>query len=83
MNEPRIKEVRVHFGGEGKVAIKDYGKISSGYSANITRAYEMPSDWTHEQVMAFELRMLTDIHDQLEPVLQAEYDERYDVREWD
>jgi hypothetical protein len=83
MSEPRIKEIRVHYGGGGKVALKDFGKLSSEYSANITRAYEVPGDWTEEQIKIFELETLANIEENLSPILQDEYDARYEIRDWE
>jgi hypothetical protein len=81
MTEPKIKEVRVHWGGQGNVAIQSYGKESSGYSGNITRAYEVPSDWTADQIAIFELEIIAAIQEQLEPFLQAEHDHRMDAQD--
>lgn len=82
MTEPRVTQVSVNFNGSGKVAIKDYGKINSGYGASISRTYEIPEDWDEAQVAAFELEKLAELHDALEPVLQTEFDERYRQRDW-
>lgn len=81
-SEPRCIEVRVNFGGGGKVAIKEYGKISSDYHASITRAYTIPPDWTDDDVTEFELAMIAKLHQELDPVFNAEFNERYDQRDW-
>ena len=78
---PKIKEIRVHWGGEGKVQLEEYGKQASGYGCNISRTYEIPSDWTDDQVATFELETIQFIKEQLEPVLQAEHDNRMAARE--
>ena len=82
MSEPQVVEIAVNFNGGGKVAIMEYGKISSEYGASITRRYAIPPDWTEEQVAAFELEKVVELREQLEPVLQAEFDERYEQAEW-
>lgn len=82
MAEPRVIEVTAHFHGGGKVAIMDYGKISSDYGASLTRKYAIPEDWTEDQVAEFELTKVLELHDQLEPFLQQEFDERYEQRNW-
>lgn len=82
MSEPRVTEVTVNFHAGGKVAIKEYGKISSEYGASLSRRYSVPEDWTEEQIAEFELLKVLELREQLEPVLQAEFDERYDQRDW-
>jgi hypothetical protein len=79
---PRCIEVRVNFGGDGKVAIKEYGKISSGYHASITRAYTIPEEWGDKEIETFEQDLIMTLRDELEPILQAEFDERYEQRDW-
>lgn len=81
MVEPKIKEVRVHWGGEGKVALRPFGKESSGYGANISRTYEIPSNWTDDQVAVFEREIIESIKENLEPVLQAEHNWRIDAQQ--
>lgn len=81
-DEPQVVEITVNFHGGGKVAIKEYGKISSEYGASFSRRYTIPADWTEEQVAVFEVEKALDLHDQLEPILQQEFDERYEQRDW-
>lgn len=78
---PKIKEIRVHWGGEGKVQLEEYGKQSSGYGCNISRTYEVPEDWDENQIAVFELETMTAIKEQLEPILQGEHDDRMRARE--
>lgn len=82
MSEPQVVEITVNFHGGGKVAIMEYGKISSEYGASLSRKYAIPEDWTEEQVAEFELLKAIELHDQLEPFLQQEFDERYKQRQW-
>jgi hypothetical protein len=80
---PRILKTSVNYSGGGKVAIKDFGKISSDYYAAITRQWQVPADWTEDQVAVFELEQIEALREQLDPVLQSEFDMRYDRREWE
>lgn len=81
--EPRCIETRIHRGGGGKVAIVDYGRVASDYSVNITRAYEIPADWTDEQVTQFEDEQLAILKTRIDPVLDAEFQERWDQHVWE
>lgn len=81
MNEPTIRTVTVHWGGGGKVQLEEYGKQSSEYGCNVSRTYELPEDYTAEQLALFELETIQDIKDQLEPILQEEHDNRMAARE--
>ena len=83
MTKPQVLEVTVNFSGGGKVQIVDYGRINSDYHASITRKYSIPPDWSEAEVEVFELEKISELHDQLEPVLQQEFDERYKQRNWD
>lgn len=80
--EPRCIESRIHRGGGGKVAIMEYGKVSSDYSVNITRAYEIPAGWTEDQVTEFEAEKLAEFKERLDPVLDDEFEERWNQRQW-
>lgn len=82
MSEPQVIEIAVNFNGGGKVAIKEYGKISSEYGASITRRYAIPADMTEADVAAFELEKVMELREQLEPILQAEFDERIVQADW-
>lgn len=78
MQEPKVVAVRVNFGGGGKVAIQSYGNVTSDYHASISRDYAIPEDWTEDQVMEFELAKVAQIRGLIDPILQAEFDERYE-----
>lgn len=81
-SQPQVVEITVNFHGGGKVAIKEYGKISSEYGASISRRYTIPEGWSDDEVAAFELEKVLELREQLEPVLQGECDERYEQRDW-
>lgn len=83
MSEATCIETRIHRGGDGKVAIVDYGKISSGYSVNVTRTYTVPEDWDEAQIEAFELAKLAEFKDRIDPILDAEFQERWDQHVWE
>jgi hypothetical protein len=81
-DQPQCTEVRIHRGGDGKVAIIDYGKVSSGYSDNITRSYQIPEEWTDEQVEEFEDKQLEALKPRIDAVLDAEFVERWEQKAW-
>jgi hypothetical protein len=83
MNTPRIIETGMHFGGGGKVAIIDFGKVSSDYSMHISRKYAVPEDWTEEQVAEFELAKLAELRATLDPLLDHEFNVRFDQHVWE
>lgn len=74
---PQLVETRIHRGGDGKVAIMDYGKVSSGYSVNITRSYQIPEDWDAEQVEEFENQQLDELKVKVDEILDKEFTERW------
>lgn len=74
---PQCIETRVHRGGDGKVAIMDYGKVSSGYSVNITRSFQVPEGWTSEQVDEFENQQLDELKIKVDGILDKEFEERW------
>src|ERR1039458_6743233 len=61
-SRPRVTEIRVSVGGGGKVAIKDFGKISSDYHASITRTYTIPEEWKDVRVAEFERKTIAVLH---------------------
>jgi len=73
--QPKIKEVKVSWSGDGKVS-QQYSTQVSGYHGGISRSYEVPSSWTDAQVAEFELEVVADLKAQLEPLLQREHDDR-------
>lgn len=83
MTNPQIIESRIHFGGGGKVAIIDFGRVGSDYSCNITRTYAIPADWTDEQVTAFEDAEVAKLKERIDPILDAEFAERWNQKIWE
>lgn len=82
MSEPKCIEVSVQHSGGGKVAIRDFGKISSGWGLSMSRRYEIPEEWTQEQIDEFQLAQNDHLHKLIEPLDQDEFDERYKQRDW-
>lgn len=82
MSEPRCVQVSVQWNIGGKVAIKEYGKITSNYGASMSRVFEIPEDWTQEQIDEFQVNQRQQLEDLLDPVDQAHFDLRYDQRDW-
>lgn len=81
MAAPKIKQITVHFGGGGKVALQGYGKESTEYGANVSRTYDIPATWTDNQVAIFELEVYSKLQEQVEPLLQMEHDGRMRIQE--
>lgn len=82
MSEPKCIEISVQHSGGGKVAIRDYGKISSNWGVSMTRRYEIPEDWTEEQVDEFQIVKNDHLHELIEIVDQDELDARLAQAEW-
>jgi hypothetical protein len=82
MSEPRCIEISVQASGGGKVAIKEYGKITSNWGVSMSRRFEIPEDWDQEQIDEFQIDQRQHLRDLIEPVDQAEFDERYAQRDW-
>lgn len=81
--QPKCTETRIHRGGGGKVAIIDYGRVGSDYSVNITRTYEVPPGWDDAQVTKFEDEQLKILKDRIDPLLDDEFQERWDQKMWE
>ena len=82
-SRPRVTETRLSRSGGGKVAIIDFGKVSSDYFVSIGRTYDVPSDWTEDQVTAFEDTKLAELRERLEPLLDHEFNVRFDQHVWE
>jgi hypothetical protein len=78
--EPKVTAVRVNFGGGGKVALAPYSAITSDYHVSISRDYVIPEVWTDEEVAAFELEKIAEIRAQVDPILDREFEERWNQR---
>jgi hypothetical protein len=78
--QPQIIEVNVHYGGDGKVAIEDYGKESSGYSMSLSQRYAIPASWSEEEALAFQMAKVLELKETVEPILQEERDLRMAAR---
>jgi hypothetical protein len=75
-NEPRCLTVTVSRSQKGNVALKDYGRLSSGYDVFMSRTYEVPENWTEEQVDEFQLAKHDHLVELIEPIDQENYEER-------
>lgn len=83
ITEPRCIEVSVQHSGGGKVAIRDFGKVTSNWGISLSRRYEVPSDWTEEQVDEFQVDRSDHLHQLIEPIDQEEFDTRWEQKRWD
>lgn len=81
ITEPKPRQVTVHFGGSGKVALQGFGKESSEYGINISRTYDVPSTWSDDEVKAFELETFLKIQEVVEPLIENEHTARMNEQE--
>lgn len=82
-DEPRCIEVSVQYSGGGKVAIKEYGKISSNWGVSMSRRYEVPADWDEDQIAEFQVTKRDELKELVDPIDNEEFNERYAQRDWD
>lgn len=82
LENPVCTSVSVQTNRGGKVAIVDFGKINSGWGISMSRNYDVPTDWTDEQVDGFQLEAVNNLAKLIQPLDQAEYDVRYEAKEW-
>jgi hypothetical protein len=82
MSEPRCIEIAVQHSGGGKVAIREYGKITSNWGLSMSRRFEIPEDWTQEQIDEFQVTENDRLHKLIEALDQEEFDQRYAQRDW-
>jgi hypothetical protein len=75
-SEPKCIEISVQHSGGGKVSIRDYGAIQSNWGLSMSRRFEIPEDWTQKQIDEFQLAEHDRLHLLIEPLDQAEFDER-------
>lgn len=80
--EPVCIEASTHFGFEGKVQLREYGKLSSGYSGSMSRRFIIPPDWTQEQIDNFQLEQQEHLHKLLDPIDEHHFQERYEQADW-
>jgi hypothetical protein len=80
MTEPQIIEVNCHYSGDGKIALAEYGKESSGYSMSLSQRYTIPPDWTEDQALEFQLGKILELKEAISPILNEERDIRIDAR---
>lgn len=76
MNEPLCVTATISRQQSGNVALKEYGKLSSGYQVFMSRTYQIPEDWTQEQIDEFQLKTHDHLQSLIEPLDQAGYEER-------
>lgn len=79
-SEPECTQVSVQWNIGGKVAIEEYGAVTSNYGASMSRTFTIPADWTQEQIDDFQIEERQRLEDLLEPIDQANIDLRYAQR---
>lgn len=77
MSEPRVVEATVSRSQSGNVALEDYGKHTSGFSIFFSRKFEIPDDWTQEQVDEFQAAQNEHLRELLDPIDIAETVDRF------
>jgi hypothetical protein len=82
-DEPRCIEVSVQYSGGGKVAIRDFGKITSNWGVSMSRRYEVPEGFSEEDIDAFQVTKRDELKALVEPIDQEEFDLRYAQHKWD
>lgn len=82
ITEPRCTQVSVQWSVQGKVAIMEYGKITSGYSGSMSRTYEVPEDWTEDQIAEFQEAKRAELREHLDEIDNKEFEERFEQRDW-
>lgn len=83
MDKPICTDMRVQTSRGGKIAIVDYGKNVSDWSLSMSRSYAIPEGMSDEEIDAFQVSVYDSLVALIEPLDQAEYDERYEQREWE
>lgn len=82
ITEPVCTGVSVQTNRGGKIAIVDFGKITSNWGLSMSRQFDIPVDWTQDQIDAFQLEQYENLAALIAPLDQEEYDQRYEVKEW-
>lgn len=80
--QPVCTEITVSHSADGKIAINDYGKRSSGWGIFFSQKYIIPEGWTQEEVDAFQKERHDEIFQTVEELDQREHDVRWEAREW-
>lgn len=75
---PTARSISVTFSGGGKVAIRSYGNITSDYFHSANETWDIPPDWTPEQIAEFRAERRAALKAELEPELDKEFRSRYD-----
>lgn len=73
-SEPRCTEVVCSSSVGGKVQIVKF-EYSADFHYSISRKYDVPKDWSEQDVSDFQLDKETQLRGELEPIAQAEVDE--------
>lgn len=76
-SEPKCTEVLCSASVGGKVQTVKYD-ISQDYHYSISRKYDVPGDWTEEEVDEFQSVKCIELREKLEPIAQVEVDELMD-----
>ncbi len=80
--EPICTEITVSHSADGKIAINDYGKRTSGWGVFMSQKFIIPEGWTQEQVDAFQQEQHDKIFKMVEEIDDREHDLRWDAKQW-
>lgn len=76
ITQPKCVEISVQHSGGGKVSLRSYGAIQSSWGLSMSRRFEIPEGWTQDQIDEFQIVEHDRLHSLIEPIDQAEFDER-------
>jgi hypothetical protein len=75
VSEPRCIEVSVTRSQGGKISIVKYDHSSDWFNS-MGRRYEMPEDWTQDQIDEFHIEKQAELEAIIDALDQADYDVR-------
>lgn len=82
MDQPVCTDISVQTNRGGKIAIVDFGKVTSNWGLSMSRTFSIPEDWTQAQIDEFQVMQYENLAALIEPIDQTEYDLRYEAKEW-
>jgi hypothetical protein len=77
MSEPVVLETNVSVSLGGKVAIEEYGAITSDWHLSRSERWSVPEGWTPEELKEFREKRHKELLEELSEIDQKEFDERF------
>lgn len=75
-------EITVSASADGKVAINDYGKRTSGWGVFMSKKFGVPEHWTEDQIEEFQKDQHAKLYALVDEIDVREHNIRWDQREW-